>query len=322
VRLTAELSEQGKVEFRSLPALFEIYQPSRVNWSGPEPASIIMAPTRGTTPSVKQLLTQRNPNPIYAPSAERLSKVFERSFDGAKRKGAERGWLVLSTSTLLGCNSPSSIGHLYRYATASANGGSTSASLKDRLAKAACMRESALKGSIFVGVAMTINAMAALREALEPDVKAELRTTPLPTRQLNVGTVATISERGERLWRSIYEPHADKLINKLGIYHPDFPLFILGAYGSVLTPQGLDDPGDLSRTESSLVGIATLRAIGGVGPQLVSHVFGLMKAGDSPQNDSERWLSTQEGVEWALGTIDELCDVVYESGSEPVKSKL
>jgi len=268
-------------------------------------------------PSVKQLLAQRNPNPIYAPSAERLSKVFDRTFAGAKSRGAERGWLVLSTSALLGCNSPSSIGHLYRYAT-SVDGNNPT--LKDRLAKAACMRESALKGSIFVGVAMTINAMAALTEALEPDVKAELRTTPLPTRQLNEGTVNIISERGQALWRSIYEPHADKLLNKLGGYHPDFPLFILGAYGTVFTPQGTSDPGDLSRTDSSLVGIATLRALGGVGPQLVSHVYGLMKAGSSPQNDSERWLSTQEGVEWVLGSIDELCDAVHES--EPVKAKL
>jgi len=175
---------------------------------------------------------------------------------------------------------------------------------------------------------MTINAMAALTEALEPEVKAEMRTTPLPSRQLNESTVGPISQRGQALWRSIYEPHADKLINKLGGYHPDFPLFILGAYGTVLSPQGSNDPGELSRTESSLVGIGTLRAIGGVGPQLVSHVYGLMKAGDSgqaqKQTDSEQWLSSQEGVEWALGTIDEICDVVCDSGpvNELEKAKL
>lgn len=28
--------------------------------------------------------------------------------------------------------------------------------------------------------------------------------------------------RGKALWRSIYEPHADKLYGKLGSYHPDF----------------------------------------------------------------------------------------------------
>jgi hypothetical protein len=115
-------------------------------------------------------------------------------------------------------------------------------------------------------------------------------------------------------------------LNHPSISHPNADahrfaiVFILGAYGTVFTPQGTSDPGDLSRTDSSLVGIATLRALGGVGPQLVSHVYGLMKAGSSPQNDSERWLSTQEGMEWVLGSIDELCDAVHES--EPVKAKL
>ncbi len=28
--------------------------------------------------------------------------------------------------------------------------------------------------------------------------------------------------RGQALWASIYEPHAEKLYNKLGSYHPDF----------------------------------------------------------------------------------------------------
>lgn len=29
-------------------------------------------------------------------------------------------------------------------------------------------------------------------------------------------------KRGQALWKSIYEPHAEKLYNKLGSYHPDF----------------------------------------------------------------------------------------------------
>ena len=38
-------------------------------------------------------------------------------------------------------------------------------------------------------------------------------------------TAANIEEtiaRGKALWASIYEPHAEKLWNKLGSYHPDF----------------------------------------------------------------------------------------------------
>jgi len=266
---------------------------------------------------VKHLLTQRQPKPLYAPSSDKLFKVFDRTSSGARNHGAERGWLVLTTSTLLGCNSPSSIAHLYRYATSGSN---QSTSLQDRTAKAALMRESALKGSVFVGVAMTINVMAALTEALEPDVQSELRTTPLPSRQLREDTIAEISEKGTALWKSIYEPHEEKLQKKLGSYHPDFPLFILSAYGTVLSPLGTGDVGDLTRTESSLVGIATLRSLGGVGPQLVSHVYGLMKAGSLPQTDGEQWLSSQEGTEWALESIDDLCDVVKESS--PPNAKL
>ena len=34
--------------------------------------------------------------------------------------------------------------------------------------------------------------------------------------------IEAIGARGRALWRSIYEPHADKLYEKLGSYHPDF----------------------------------------------------------------------------------------------------
>ena len=89
----------------------------------------------------------------------------------------------------------------------------------------------------------------------------------------------------------------------------------------MFTPQNSEDAGDLNRTETSLVGVATLRALGGVGPQLDSHVFGLMKAGNHRQSDPDRWLSSDEGMEWVLKTIDELCDVVRED-SECHKAKL
>lgn len=34
--------------------------------------------------------------------------------------------------------------------------------------------------------------------------------------------IEAIKARGQALWDSIYEPHAVKLYNKLGGYHPDF----------------------------------------------------------------------------------------------------
>ena len=42
------------------------------------------------------------------------------------------------------------------------------------------------------------------------------------SRMVNSGNVDMFVERGRALWKSIYEPHAEKLYNKLGGYHPDF----------------------------------------------------------------------------------------------------
>lgn len=71
------------------------------------------------------------------------------------------------------------------------------------------------------------------------------------------------------------------------------------------------DQGNLSRALGSVVGIASLRAEGGVGPQLISHTFGLLKARDDEhQNDEDKWLSSDEGAEWIMRTVDEVLDGV------------
>jgi hypothetical protein len=112
-----------------------------------------------------------------------------------------------------------------------------------------------------------------------------------------------------------------------------FLAFIIQCYGSVLAPlsggrkaysdvssSADQDQGNLSRALGSVVGMAALRAEGGVGPQLVSHTFGLLKARDSPnQSEEDKWLSSDEGTEWVLKTIDEILDGV---GHEAVKAKL
>lgn len=74
----------------------------------------------------------------------------------------------------------------------------------------------------------------------------------------------------------------------------------------------------------SIVGIATLRSEGRVGPQLTSHTFGLLKARYiQDQNDEDAWLSTDEGTEWAIRTVDEILDVVSpDAQDEPVKTRL
>lgn len=66
---------------------------------------------------------------------------------------------------------------------------------------------------------------------------------------------------------------------------------------------------------SSVVGSACLRAEGGVGPQLTSHVFGLLKGRESEgqgyeTSDEDRWLASDEGTEWVITTVDSILDVV------------
>ena len=104
-----------------------------------------------------------------------------------------------------------------------------------------------------------------------------------------------------------------------GAYRPSAVLpaaraeFIIQAYGTVLAPLpgGASEQGNLSRALGSVVGAACLRAEGGVGPQLTSHVFGLLKARKDPAGLSaeDRWLSSDEGTEWVLRSVDRIWDV-------------
>ncbi|PIL36767.1 hypothetical protein GSI_00457 [Ganoderma sinense ZZ0214-1] len=250
-------------------------------------------------PTVKQLLTLRNPQPRLAPPLSRLNAVLSTTYQDAKGKKAEKGWLTLA---------------LYRFTTRDdPENASTRRALPEALDKAALMRESALKSSIFVGVPRTILSLANLHETIEDDVKDGLRKTPSPKRAATSENIDTVIARGRGLWASIYEPHAEKLYNKLGGYHPDFIEFIIQAYGAVLSPipGGDAEQGNLSRALGSVVGTACLRAEGGVGPQLVSHVFGLLKARNvDGLSEEDRWLASDEGAEWVVRTVDAILDVV------------
>jgi len=89
--------------------------------------------------------------------------------------------------------------------------------------------------------------------------------------------------------------------------------FIIQSYGSILSPlpAGMDQQGNLSRALGSVVAIACLRAEGGVGPQLTSHVFGLLKARHvQNRNEEDKWLSSDEGTGWVIRTVDSILDGV------------
>ncbi|KAI9510413.1 hypothetical protein F5148DRAFT_1335873 [Russula earlei] len=252
---------------------------------------------RHIPPTIKHLLTLRNPDAFAGPPISRLNGFFNKASADASLRGAPKAWLVLTTCTLLTTNIPSSVGHLYRFVTRRGSGRDVHIAVD----KAALMREAALKSAIFVGVP---------RDALEDDVKAELRTDS--RRTANLENVDAILARGTALWNSIYEPHAIKLHDKLASYHPDLISFIIQCYGSVLAPlPGADEQGNLSRALGSVVGVACLRAEGRVGPQLTSHVFGLLKARTTEGlSEEDRWLASEEGAEWVIRSVDKLLDVV------------
>ncbi|EJD01035.1 uncharacterized protein FOMMEDRAFT_169239 [Fomitiporia mediterranea MF3/22] len=257
-------------------------------------------------PAVKHLLAQRNPQPFASPPVGVLNRLFRRTRTEAQQHNAVNGWLVLSTCTLLTANTPDAVGDLYRFAT-------RDVAFSARLDAAAKMREAALKSSIFIGVPRTILSLAAMTEAFGDEVRSGLRREP--RRSVNSTNVDEFLKRGQTLWNNIYDPHAEKLYNKLGSYHPDFITFIIQSYGCVLAPFDYPAPkseeqGNLTRALGSVVGIACLRAEMHVGPQLISHVFGLLKARSEPElSDEDKWLSSDEGTEWVLRTVDQIYDV-------------
>jgi hypothetical protein len=88
-------------------------------------------------------------------------------------------------------------------------------------------------------------------------------------------------------------------------------------------PGGDQEQGNLSRTLGSVVGTSCLRAEGRVGPQLTSHVFGLLKARkENSQSEEDSWLSSDEGTEWVIRTVDKFLDVVTSEGAAEAKVKL
>ncbi|KLO12833.1 hypothetical protein SCHPADRAFT_904775 [Schizopora paradoxa] len=270
-------------------------------------------------PVIKQLLTLRNPGAFSSPPTRALNSVLHATRSEAKKHGAENGWLVLSTCTLLTANTPGAVGDLYRFATRSnPSAPETRLPLAESLDIAAKMRESSLKSSIFIGVPRTIISLAAMTEAFEEDVKDGLRKDS--HRMVNAGNVDMFVERGRALWKSIYKPQDEKLYNKLGGYHPDFITFIIQAYGVVLAPFPAADQeqGNLSRALGSVVGTACLRAETRVGPQLTSHVFGLLKARNvEGLDEGDKWLSSDEGTEWVIRSVDKIYDVARGPGEEP-----
>lgn len=82
-------------------------------------------------------------------------------------------------------------------------------------------------------------------------------------------------------------------------------------------------PWEVNRLRTSLVAIAGLRAQGGVGPQVTSHVWGLLKSKNSIAADDEHkkgleWLASEEGALWAVRIVDSIALAVEGNEQEEV----
>ncbi|KAF1972083.1 hypothetical protein BU23DRAFT_599789 [Bimuria novae-zelandiae CBS 107.79] len=276
---------------------------------------------------VKALINAAHARPGPVPAPRQIQSVYKKIEEEATtHKLGRPSWLTLSTATTMTMNSPESMVALYRSA-------SENKPEKDAVEIAELMREVGLKCIGFNGVPRTINMLNAFRAELPSSIAASLNTKPsrLPTQS----NVDSINSRGKALWNSIYRPLAEKLENKLADAHPDLPVFIISSeYGALFSDPERSTGADVGRITTSLCAVACLRAQQGVGPQVLSHVFGLRKAWDdgtwkteprAGEEEGIKWLVSDEGCTWVLQKVDEVVEAI--SGGQgstfaPLKAKL
>jgi len=270
---------------------------------------------------LKRLINAATARPGVTPAPPQMKSVLSRIADEAKSKNVGvPAWLTFSTAATFTMNSPAST--LVAWDIANSRSTSTSPTQNAEL-----VREAGLKCITLNGVARTINCLGGFRAGLPQDIASSLSTTP--TRNLEHRTPDQIFETGKKSWKSFYQPFDQKLADKLAQSHPDMAEYIIGAhYGSLL---GNSPPGSkVGRVLTSVVAMACLRAQTGVGPQLISHVFGLRKAYNDGTAEAEeeveggKWLASDEGSMWLLEKTDEITSAIGENNFAPgaVKAKL
>ncbi|KAK5113033.1 hypothetical protein LTR85_011055 [Meristemomyces frigidus] len=216
-------------------------------------------------------------------------------------------------------NSPRSMLELYDLATSSSHNKGQNNSVW----AAELMREVGLKCIGLNGVPRTINTLGEFFSGLPQDVQGELKKRQ-PRRGLSQENIDDTLKRGNQMWDSIYRPFSDKLTAKLGQSHPDLPVFIIqGEYGALFSnppSPGGEDPNrpNVGRVLMSILAVAVLRAQTGVGPQVVSHIFGLRKAFEDGTAEPEeeiqggKWLASNDGSMWLLQQVDSIVEAIGE----------
>ncbi|KAJ5184539.1 hypothetical protein N7491_007594 [Penicillium cf. griseofulvum] len=273
--------------------------------------------------SLKALINAPAARPSTVPAPANITSVYQKIQQTAESKQiSQPSWVALSTAATMTMNSPESLAALYELASTNSD---------KQVETAELMREVGLKCISFNGIPRTINCLNAFKASLPNSIGDQLSRTP--TRAPTPENIAAISERGHALWNSIYHPFEKKLYNKLADSHPDLPVHILNSnYGALLSDPERDTGASAGRILTSIVAIACLRAQSGVGPQVISHVFGLRKAledgswvNDVEGEEAARWLASDEGNTWILNSVDAIVEAISQgtgSNFAPARAKL
>ncbi|KAL2163374.1 hypothetical protein VTH06DRAFT_5431 [Thermothelomyces fergusii] len=289
------------------------------------------------SPSLKALINAPFARPGQTPAPRHIRDVYTRiAHEARDRRYGERPWVTLSAAATFTLNSPASLLVLHDLAPGLSGG------VLSPLAVAELIREVGLKCISFNGIPRTINCLGAFKAGVAHQPWAAGLAARAPSRELTPATLPDVDARGRALWRSVYTPFDEKLVAKLADSHPDLPVHILGShYGPLLSdppppaspssssPSSSSPPAEatVGRTLTSVVAVACLRAQTGVGPQVLSHVFGLRKGvaqgahrveaaaalgperGPAEAAGLER-LASDEGCEWLLRSVDAIARAI------------
>ncbi|KAH8681726.1 hypothetical protein BX600DRAFT_429644 [Xylariales sp. PMI_506] len=278
--------------------------------------------------AVKALINASHARPGYTRATAQVQPALARLASEATSKNVGLpAWVTVSAAVSATMNCPEAMTSIFHLANSEAASSSKSSSSKKPytpVQNAELIREVGLKCISFNGIPRSINTLGAFHASLPADVASQLTTTP--TRDYTPENLEVRKADGLALWDSVYLGFERKLLGKLGQSHPDLPVHILnGHYSNLLSnPRDRPDTGapPVGRVLTSLVAIACLRTQTGVGPQVVSHIFGLRKAyenGDAHAQGEEEvqggeWLATNEGSVWLLEQVDSLVGAI--SGGE------
>lgn len=275
------------------------------------------------SPALKGLINAPLARPGQTPAPSNIRSVYERiAREASENKYGRNPWLTLSAAATFTLNSPEALHSLFQVAQ--------SRQTHPPRGAAELIREVGLKCISFNGIPRTINCLGAFRAGLDGAVAGQLSTTA--SRGVDRSNIDATNARGRALWESVYVPFDTKLIDKLAESHPDLPVYIPGGhYGPLLSdPPERNGLASVGRALTSIVAIACLRAQTGVGPQVLSHVFGLRKAVEQGVHQTEaaedvdgiERLASDEGCEWILKSVDSISEAIGQNFAQVRESKL